>query len=375
MTGTMTAIDLEYVEKNPSRHGKIRYYVRVNGKRWGRLPDTPNTPEFTEKYWEILTSNKLLPAFSVGPSSNTFGWLCNVYRASHAWQQLDPTTQKKRLSIINGMMHEPLTGKPEDERLFEAIPLSSFTASHVEVLRDRKKDTPFAADERLKVLRMIFATKAAGGVSVCKTDPTAGVDAYRKKTDGHHTLTQAEALQYINHHGTNSKATLALMLLMYTGMRVSDLAKVGPQHRSGDVLKFRVTKGANRNPQDLVIPIHPDLESCLDLHPDKHLSYLVTAFGASFSVKGLGNRVSDWFTQAGIPHCTAHSVRKGLATLLAESEATDGMLNNLMGWRDHKTSKIYTRKAEQARIARQAVAKIKWDKVASILSTVGVATV
>ncbi len=95
------------------------------------------------------------------------------------------------------------------------------------------------------------------------------------------------------------------------------------------------------------------------------LTFLMTEFGKPFSVKGLGNRISDWFRQAGLSHLTSHSVRKGLATDVAHNEATDNMLEAMFGWRDGKTSKIYTRNAERARLARQTVAKINWDGIGS----------
>jgi hypothetical protein len=81
----------------------------------------------------------------------------------------------------------------------------------------------------------------------------------------------------------------------------------------------------------------------------------------------MSNKVSDWFAEAGLPHCTAHSVRKGLATNIAEHEATDKMLDHMFGWSGGETSKIYTKKVEQARLARQAVSKINWGNIGNIL--------
>lgn len=102
-------------------------------------------------------------------------------------------------------------------------------------------------------------------------------------------------------------------------------------------------------------------------HKVENLTYLVTEFGKPFSVKGLGNRISDWWRQAGMGHLTSHSVRKGLATDVAHNEATDSMLEAMFGWKDGKTSKIYTRNAERARLARQTVERINWDGIGSKL--------
>ncbi|MCJ8520745.1 integrase [Pseudorhizobium tarimense] len=192
---------------------------------------------------------------------------------------------------------------------------------------------------------------------------------FRAHSDGHDTATPAELEQFITHHGIGSKAVLYLSVAIYTGLRVSDLAVLGPQHRRADAFHLRLFKNRNRTPVDLIVPLHPILEIVLATHKVTALTYLVTEFGKPFSVKGLGNRISYWFRQAHLPHLTSHSVRKGLATDVAQNEATDSMLEAMFGWRDAKTSKIYTRNAERARLARQTVAKISWYGIGSKLLT------
>ncbi|TDQ19902.1 site-specific integrase [Phyllobacterium brassicacearum] len=373
----VATIDLPYIEFNPNRHRKERYYFRANGKRYGRLPDNPSRQEFTDKYWEFrnlfegalasLQEIAIAQEVPLVAKPGTFHFLCVNYLRSKAFEKLDATTQNKRRSIIDSMLLEPLTAA--DPRLFAHIPIPAFGAESVETLRDRKKDTPFAADERLKVLRQIFeAGKTAKPQPLVKVNTAKLVESFRVKTEGHATMRDDDIAKYVERHGTQSKAVLGLTILMYTGVRVSDLALIGPQHRRGDVLTFRVFKGRNKNPTTLQVPVHPILDAVLKLHPVTDLSYMVTEYGRPFSIKGLGNRVSDWFTQAGLPHLTAHSVRKGLATNMAENEATDLMLEGMFGWKDAKTSKIYTRNAQRARLARQAVSKIDWGESGNVLT-------
>lgn len=369
----MVNLTWPYVEKNTSRHKTVRYYLRIDGKRVCRLPDDPSSEEFAEAYWKARNaSGKALereehpPRLSLVVKPNSFRWLCVSYMASVEFSKLDDTTQVRRRAIIDSMCMEPLTPKPDERRIFADVPLLSFNAGHVTALRDRKKDAPFAADERLKVLRQIFETKGPDGKPIA-ANVAKMVAPFRQHTDGHHTITPVELEQYIAHHGPTSKATLAIAMMMFTGFRVSDLALIGPQHRRGDAFSLRLFKNRNRTPVDLVIAIHPILEAVLASHQVKGMTYLQTEFGKPFSVKGLGNRISDWFRQAGLPHCTAHSVRKGLATDQAHNEATDSMLEAMFGWKDAKTSKIYTRNAERARLARQAVSKISWDGIGSKL--------
>lgn len=365
-------IDLPYIEKNKSRHGTLRYYLRIDGKRICRLPDDAQSEEFAKAYWDAR--NKALP-LSGAPSApqpiysmvkpNSFRWLCMEYMRTKEFTQLDITTQTRRRNIIESMWKEPLhLAKPEGP-FFADMPLGKMDVSNIEVLRDRKKEVPFAADERLKVLRQVFDTKR-NGQPLAANVPRL-VSPFRAHTDGHDTATPAELEKFIAHHGIGSRAVLYLSIAMYTGLRVSDLAVLGPQHRRADAFHLRLFKNRNRTPVDLIVPLHPILEGVLATHKVTALTYLVTEFGKPFSVKGLGNRISDWFRQAGLPHLTSHSVRKGLATDVAHNEATDNMLEAMFGWRDAKTSKIYTRNAERARLARQTVAKISWDGIGSKL--------
>lgn len=363
-------IDLPYVETNKSRHKTVRYYLRIDGIRICRLPDDIQSEEFSKKYWEarnaampVDDAPKPAKLISSIVKPNTFRWLSMEYMKSDAFLTLDTSTQEARRRIIEAMWVEPLT--KDDNRHHGDIPLPYFDHHKIEVLRDRKKDTPFAADERLKVLRQIFDTKKDGKAIV--PNVARLVDPFNVHTDGHATATSENMAQFIEHHGIKSKAVLCIAILMFTGFRVSDVAQLGPQHRRKDMFKMRLFKNRNRNPYDIEIAIHPILESVLAMHKITDLTYIVTEFGKPFSIKGLGNRISDWFRQAGLGHLTAHSVRKGLATDVAYNEATDSMLEAMFGWRDGKTSKVYTRNADRSRLARQTVARINWDGVGTKL--------
>ncbi len=366
----MANIDLPYVEKNKSRHGTMRYYFRIDGKRVCRLPADIDSEEFAAAYWKARNAAAPLierageaKPISVIVKPDSFRWLCMEYMRSNEFTGLDITTQTRRRNIIEAIWKETLSDT--DPRQLADIPLSKMTAVHIEHLRDRKKNVPFAADEHLKVLRQVFNTKKDGK----QITPNIArlVSPFNAHSDGHETATPEELARFIEHHKLGSKAVLYLSIAMYTGFRVSDLAALGPQHRRKDAFKFRLFKNRNKAPVDIDITIHPILEGVLATHKVTALTYLVTEYGKPFTVKGLGNRISDWWRQAGMGHLTSHSVRKGLATDVAHNEATDSMLEAMFGWRDAKTSKIYTRNAERSRLSRQTVAKINWDGVGTML--------
>ncbi|WP_406871583.1 tyrosine-type recombinase/integrase [Aminobacter sp. P9b] len=377
MSDELSNIDLPFIEKNKSRHGTMRYYFRVDGKRLARLPDDPDTEAFSKAYWKARNDHESGKGETPSPVENLLGKpipgsfraLCVAYLRSDPYLRLDDTTRAKRKAIIDSMLLEPI--KRGGAKIFASMPMAALDVANIEILRNRKSDTPFAADERLKILRQVFETTRPGKdgkpEKIVRQNLARLVEPYRKKTDGHHTIRDDEIEKYIRHHGPESKAVLAIVIMMYTGLRVSDLAAIGPQHRRGDRFMLKLFKNRNRTPVTLEIPVHPTLDAVLALHPVKGMNYLMTEYGKPFTIKGLGNRVSEWFSQAHLPHCTAHTVRKGLATSLAESEATDSMLDGLFGWKDGKTSKIYTARKQQAKLARQAISRIDWGEIGNIL--------
>lgn len=54
----LTDIELPYIERNTSRHGRTRYYLRVDGRRLGRLPDDPGSEPFTREYWRLRAAHE-----------------------------------------------------------------------------------------------------------------------------------------------------------------------------------------------------------------------------------------------------------------------------------------------------------------------------
>ena len=107
----------------------------------------------------------------------------------------------------------------------------------------------------------------------------------------------------------------------------------------------------------LSIPVHPVLQAVLDATPSAHLTFLTTHNGEPFSPAGFGNLFRDWCNQA--------DVQKGLAHAGCARHVADGSLSGLLERQiaaiGHLTlSEIarYTRAADQAKLARAAMATI-----------------
>ena len=166
------------------------------------------------------------------------------------------------------------------------------TAKAIRILRDRKAGLPEAANNRVKAIRRVFAW--ALECEHVAANPARDVAYVRNATDGHHAWTAAEIAQFEQRHPVESKARLALCILLFTGLRRSDAVLLGRQHARQGWFKLTLQKNRKRKPITIELPILPALQTALDAGPTGDLTYLVTERGKPFSAAGFGN----WFATA-----------------------------------------------------------------------------
>jgi integrase len=231
------------------------------------------------------------------------------------------------------------------ERPFALLP-----AEWIEALLDAKP--PHAARSWLVTLRSLcqFAVKRGW----LRADPTANVKLASVKGDGFHTWTEDEISAFEAHHPIGTKPRLALALLLYTAQRRSDVVRMGRQHIRDGVLTVRQQKTGST----LAIPVHPHLQAVLDATPSEHLTFLVTATGKPYGGNAFSEQFRNWCDAAGLPQrCKPHGLRKAACRRLAEAGCS---ANEIMAISGHATMKElvrYTKAADQARLARNAMTR------------------
>jgi site-specific recombinase XerD len=280
---------------------------------------------------------------------------------------LEPSTQGVKRNLLDAVCIE--TVSIADSRLIGSLPYAIIQAVAIKNLRDRRP-TIEGANGRLKALRGLFAW--AVNEKLMTRNPAKDVPYLKSKSTGFHTWTVEEVRKYEERHPIGTKARLALGLLLFTGQRRSDVANFGRQHireprhmpaelhalHPGRWLAFRQYKGRNRSPVDLMIPILPGLEEILAESPCGDLTFLVTVFGKGFTHAGFGNWFRDQCNEAGLRRCSAHGVRKAGATIAAEQGATSHQLMAIFGWKKIAQAEVYTKAAQQKRMAAQGMAAL-----------------
>lgn len=337
-----------YCIEDVDRYGKVRIYLRRKGQKKIKLEGRPWTPEFMRQYDEAMGAE---PKPAPGVQPQTWEWLCRKYLASDAFKkQLAAGTQIIRRRILVRTFDEPL--KPGSEARFGDMPLSAISQKAIAVLRDRLLATPENANARLKAIRQVFIFGAA---EFSTPNVARDVGYIRNPTDGFYTATVEDVLQFIAHHPIGTKAYLAMAIILYTGARKQDACILGRQHLRVGRLKFKPLKTLQTSGTVVDIPILPELQRAIDAGPCGEMTFLVTEFGRPFSSNGFGNWFRDRCHEAGLAEASAHSFRKGAATIGAENGMTDAQMQAIFGWSSAKMPAVYRKKASAKRLTDAAM--------------------
>lgn len=284
------------------------------------------------------------------PKPRTYRWLCVHYLASVDFGRLDPRTQAARRGILESTFNEAVA--PGKAETFAEFPVERMAAKAIRVLRDRKAGLPEAANSRVKALRQVFAWAIEN--EHVTTNPARDVPYIRGNTVGFHSWEVEEVEQFEHRHPIGTKARLALALLMYTGVRRSDVVRLGRQHIRDGWFKIAVQKNRKRKPVTVELPVLIALDEIIAASPTGDLTFLITQFGRPFTANGFGNWFRRRCKEADLSHCSAHGLRKAGAARAAENSATTHELMAIFGWQTVKEAERYTQAAQRKRLASNA---------------------
>ena len=105
--------------------------------------------------------------------------------------------------------------------------------------------------------------------------------------------------------------------------------------------------------------MHPALAVELAALPAARMLFLETEAGAGFTVGGFYNAFAGWCAEARLPKGRSpHGLRKACARRLAEAGCSAHQICAVLGWRRLAQAEVYTRKADQARMAAAAMERM-----------------
>jgi len=339
-------IKLKYLTEDMDRHGNVRIYFRRPGQPKIRIHSPIGTPDFVEEYNNALEGAAApLPNLKTSLKQGSLAWLLSKYYECAEWKKLSPRT-----SYVRKKTFEKLCEKNGDK------PIALIEPRHIRKIRDEKSETPEAANSILKALRQVF--RWAVEVNYMQTNPAKEVPYLKGSSEGFHTWTIEEVEQFEAAHPIGTKARLALALMLYTGVRRSDVVRLGPQMIKEETLSFVEMKGQTILKKSRILPILPELRDVINSTPSIQMVFLVTEFGKPFTANGFGNWFRKRCNEAGLIHCSAHGLRKAGATIAAENGATEHELMAIFGWESPKQAANYTKKANRTKLARSGMPRM-----------------
>src|SRR5262249_32858611 len=122
-------IRFRYIIEDRDRHGNIRVYVRVPGRRKVRIRAPFGTDKFIADYNAAISEHVSAPRQARAAKTGSFRHVCVLYYASATFKRLDPATQSWRRRALDSMC-EKHPDKPValmDARHFPPLP---HTRSH-----------------------------------------------------------------------------------------------------------------------------------------------------------------------------------------------------------------------------------------------------
>ncbi|TYL84522.1 tyrosine-type recombinase/integrase [Bradyrhizobium rifense] len=336
----------------------VRYYHRIGKGKRTPLVGLPYSPEFLASYQDAVEGRTgiAMPALTRRNTEvRTVSTLIAHYRANNEQFKRNRTytTQRGYSSRLRAM-----------NRDYGECPLIGLTRERIRDFLDDFDDRPGSGLDTHKKFKILI--KHANDIGWMNTDPMVGLK--RPKGGSIRPWTEDEVEQFKARWPLGSRQHLAFCLFEFLGQRRSDVHRmlwsdINP--RTGGIKVVQQKTEAK-----LEIPIHEDLLYVLD---DAHARrgrvvglndpIIRTDAGAGFTVAGISDWLRDAITAAGLPlDCKPHGLRHLAGVRLAEAQCSDEEMMAVLGHRSATSLRIYTKGAEQRRLARNAITKLEQNR-------------
>lgn len=177
------------------------------------------------------------------------------YYESRTFKELAPGTQEMRRNLLERWRVDH--GK---------LPLRPLRSKHIQAYIS-KLESKAAQPNTLTTIRHF--TKFALDAALVDEDPASSVTRARlAKTGGFKTWSEEDLAQFEATYPIGAKPRLAMALMLYFGVRRSDVVRIGPQHIRGGVLhEYLPKKGEHTGGNLINVPVHPELAKIIAATP------------------------------------------------------------------------------------------------------------
>jgi integrase len=346
-----------FITEDRDRHGKIRLYFRRPGQPKIRLHSPVGTFDFEQEYQCAMKGDVIIPPVVKARTEggNTLRWLIEQYYSSADFQRLGKSTATERRRLLNHICDYAPKGIA-----WGTAPFATLQPEHIATLKDAFADRYAAANGRIIALQRLYAWACKKERNLAKENPAEEVELLEPDSpDGHKTWKEQDVQQYEDRHPIGTQARLALDLYLFTGVRISDVVRLGPQMEVDGKLHWVETKGAKKHTKEHYTPILPPLRRSIDATVTGIQSYLVTAYGKPWAGRNFSKRFSIWCQEAGLDsELTSHGVRKAAAVRCADEGASERELMAIFGWLNPEQASRYVEQANKKRLEARGAERL-----------------
>lgn len=362
------------VHVDRSRHGQVRIYYWKRGLAKVRINSAPGTVEFENEVACARLGISFDKANSTGGQdksaikAGTFDWLI-LEHERRCINAVTVATMERRVR----MLIECSNVKINDQRC-GYFPYRTMVRAGVVTIRDTIRQTAGARNNVSKAIAALYSWAIDAGLA--EINPAAKIKKLKSTNpDGYYTLNRSELATYFEAFPQGTKEHRLGLVLFFTGARCSDARLFGRQHLysrtvatdDGDEqqvwLKYRAQKTRLSSGAEIDFPVLAPLLAEIEAMPANQMLFLINSYGRAFSPKGISNYAKRCLTKAGLGHASAHSFRKGGASISAEHGATHKLMMQIYGWSNAKQADTYIRKADASRIAQGAGRVLRLGKL------------
>jgi integrase len=277
--------------------------------------------------------------------TGTFGRLVADYCRSAAFANLKPSSQQLYKLVLDRIVERHGHRLVRDARRSDAR----------KIIEEIGAAKPAMANITRAVLRLLM--QHAVETELRLDNPVSGLKRYRTGT--RHTWTDDELSRFEQRWPLGTRERLAFALLLYTGQRAGDIVKLRHSDFSGGMIRVVQQKTGI----ELSIPLHPALIAAIKATPAKGVTLVGDANGRPIKRATLTLLMRKAVELAGMPRrCVPHGLRKAMMRHLAETGSSVKEIAAISGHRTLKEIERYTAAADQAKLSKAAMAKLKANK-------------
>jgi integrase len=355
------AVDHPFASPYKDRHGKQRWRYRRKGVTKA-LPGHPGDEAFEMAYSAALAGRPVAEVVRhpshAKPRTLQAAWRHYVQHDGE-FKRLRQSSKDQYVARAERFLAmEAVPGVT-----YADVPVDNLKRRHVKGMLGNMADRPHAAYDALVVLRKMVMV--ALDLEWIEVDPTHRIK-YRPETDGHRAWTDRERAAYEARWPLGTLARTAYACVLYSGPRRSDVARF----KWTDFADEQFPHTQQKTGKHLMLPVIPALREALDAAPRIGEHVLTTPWGTPRALGTLTNDFARWTKAAGLTGCTMHGLRKTLGKILAEEGATTRELMDTLGHTSISHAELYSREADQARMAKSALGKAG-DRLRPRLRVVG----